>query len=336
MIQTETSPPPNQLGVADQSRLRQIAILLHTLPDRTHRALLGQLDQIEKQRVLSELETLGDVDPLEQFRVLKSMRDLLQTETRRVESVESEIQDEIQIGRARVSKKRPSSAYQSSESESPTLRFSDRPTATTPSQLSQSSDSEPATSGNSETAPESIANQESAQPSVQMTPEALHQLISQFRQTQAAGALPKLHQSMSSPATSMNESADVQHHNRLPINGSDYSRPTISLEEARRRKEREAERRAKQIDELLMRIEPTELCGALGSVSTKQAFLVLCGLPNDIAEKLLAMLPRRQSRKVRADMRRMGQLQLADIDAAKREVAAVIIRKSTHFSPVAA
>src|SRR6056297_3319730 len=88
---------------------RHVAILLECLPERTHKVLLGQLGDQEKRCVSEEWTALHDVDAMERHRVLKRMYEQLHAETQSVERVESEIQDEIQIGRARVAKK-PSAA----------------------------------------------------------------------------------------------------------------------------------------------------------------------------------------------------------------------------------
>jgi flagellar motor switch protein FliG len=75
----------------------------------------------------------------------------------------------------------------------------------------------------------------------------------------------------------------------------------------------------------LLELTPEELCQALGSVATRQAILSLCGLPNEIAEAVLAILPRSQSKQVRRGMASLQSLELREIDEAKEAVAAASI-----------
>ncbi len=64
-----------------------------------------------------------------------------------------------------------------------------------------------------------------------------------------------------------------------------------------------------------------ELCVALGRVSTRDAMLTLCGLPNAKAEAVLSILPRDQARVVRGQMISLSSLNLREIDEAKERVA---------------
>lgn len=329
--------------------IRQIAILLHTLPERTHRVLLGQLGSDDKRRVADELAMLDDVDAMEQYRILKLMRDELQAETSSVEKVESEIQDEIQIGRARVSKKRTASVYPAGGSSVDAA--SDTITGNTTAGVS-SNDSKTLADGvathpdiaNSQSvAPQSDAvtgcptdsGIDASSPNVSPATDAMQSMFEQFRQTQAAGFLPPA-PNLSSPTAAAHSAHDENH--ILPIRGVSVNHPQSphgvgkGLHEA----EADAVELADRIDLFLTELPPRELCRALGMATTKQAFLVLCGLPNEKAETVLEMLPRRQSRKVRSDMRRMGKLQLSEIDAAKRVIAQIAIRLTTRPESFAA
>lgn len=75
------------------------------------------------------------------------------------------------------------------------------------------------------------------------------------------------------------------------------------------------------IHQHLIAMTPMELCRSLGRVSTRDAMLTLCGLPNQVSEAALSVLPRGQSKKVRASMNGLGSLQLREIDEAKERVA---------------
>ena len=76
-----------------------------------------------------------------------------------------------------------------------------------------------------------------------------------------------------------------------------------------------------EIHQHLIKMKPKELCNALAQVETRQALLVLCGLPNSVAESALASLPRSQAKQVRVKLARLGSLQLREIDEAKELVA---------------
>lgn len=76
-----------------------------------------------------------------------------------------------------------------------------------------------------------------------------------------------------------------------------------------------------RIHQYLISLTPQQLCGALGAVPTRTAMLALCGLPNDVAQSVLAVLPRSQAKQVRRDMASLHSLQLREIDEAKESVA---------------
>ncbi len=76
-----------------------------------------------------------------------------------------------------------------------------------------------------------------------------------------------------------------------------------------------------EIHQHLIQLSPTDLCLALGKVSTRQAMLALCGLPNEIAEAVMAVLPRAHSKQVRRSIASLQSLQLREIDEAKEAVA---------------
>lgn len=422
----------------DQS-LRSIAILLHTLPSRTHRALIGQLDVEAKRKVARELELIGEVDVFEQHRVLSMMLDQLHAETDRVKKVESEIQDEIFIGRARVAKKTASplasalhadaeaslsgeGQFRSDElisdgQSSPVQSFREQETGI-PGSGSSVSEAEPTELGflaemqindaamllANESAqtiaialsslPEHTASmllpkmsghlQEEAvrrmeqidvvppqaasevaahlkrqmmmhestvqtsgvhQPHLPVTPQPVSSLpvsesgamIYQFpRYTNetSAGAFtgtqafnePRLNDQASGlteqlsrqPAQPTMQSS-VQPQSRVAPAGQPAPGQPAPGQQA-------SEGDAARADRALLDLPPQTLCRALGYATTRQAFLVLCGLPNEHAEMVLGMLPKRKARKVQSDMRRMGKLHLSEIDEAKKAVAEIAVR----------
>ncbi|PAY19422.1 hypothetical protein CKO51_11165 [Rhodopirellula sp. SM50] len=329
--------------------IRQIAILLHTLPRRTHRVLLGQLGNDDKQRIAQEMSAMGEIDAMEQVHVMKRMRDELQTETSRVEKVESEIQDEIQIGRARVSPKRSKSIYRGTDAVADTAADFQRESGLGQSSAVESVAVEGPPAEHTEPAkateptrvtdyPEQ-SHTDAATAAMPPNRESAERMFAQFHQTQAAGVLPSaLRQNESRPSRQPQDDASGQGPVVLPINDRRYAVDAPRADEADAYAEEmlcHPAELAERVDRFLTQLPPQELCRALGMVSTKQAFLVLCGLPNETAETVLDMLPRRQSRKVRSDMRRMGQLQLSDIDAAKQIVAQIALRftqQSTSFA----
>ena len=71
----------------------------------------------------------------------------------------------------------------------------------------------------------------------------------------------------------------------------------------------------------LVEIPPEQLVTALGQVSTRSAFLTLCGLPNTTSERAIAKLPRAKAKTVRKAMAQLSDLQLHEIDNAIRDVA---------------
>jgi flagellar motor switch protein FliG len=159
----------------------------------------------------------------------------------------------------------------------------------------------------------------------------------QFQQTQAAGVLPLT-------AFSHSEAAGVGFPVDRPI-GDEREAATMSPSPAAAASEpreaesawvSDAEELAERVDWYLNQLTPRQLCQALGVGTTKQAFLVLCGLPNETAEQVLALLPRRQARKVRQDMRRMGRLQLCEIDRAKQAIAEIALRLFSETESLAA
>ena len=338
---TDVSPPmPHDSTLSEWSlpsvAPRQIAILLGSLPERTHGVLLGQLAKEERQRVEEELTVLTDVDAMERYRVLKLMYEQLHAETESVEKVESEIQDEIQIGRARVAKKRSAAIYRQAEPPKPT-RTDAAPVHESSTATATASAAEVATPA--ETTPDDRGRSPDRRPDAAPARDE-DQLRAQFQQTQAAGVLPlkpfpRLHpdsvsQSAEASGIAFAEEiptvaahADAEGHASTPW--SHDPQPVC-----------EADELAERVDSFLNQLPPQQLCQALGMVSTKEAFLVLCGLPNETAEEILGMLPRRQSRKVRHDMRRMGRLQLCEIDQAKQAVAEIALRLTSRREALAA
>lgn len=75
------------------------------------------------------------------------------------------------------------------------------------------------------------------------------------------------------------------------------------------------------INRHLLNLPPTQLCQALGMVGTRDALLALCGLPNQVAESVLAILPRGHAKQVRTQMATLNTLHLREIDDAKEKVA---------------
>lgn len=79
----------------------------------------------------------------------------------------------------------------------------------------------------------------------------------------------------------------------------------------------------RQAHEHLVTLDPAQLCRALGQVDTRQALLALCGIPADVADAVLELLPRRQAKDVRRQLASLGSIRLREIDAAKILVARV-------------
>jgi flagellar motor switch protein FliG len=82
----------------------------------------------------------------------------------------------------------------------------------------------------------------------------------------------------------------------------------------------------------LLGLEPAQLCQALGRVDTRDAMLALCGLPNEVSEAALAILPRALAKKVRIKMNTLGSIHLREIDEAKEKVAQASLRTSVRPS----
>lgn len=86
-----------------------------------------------------------------------------------------------------------------------------------------------------------------------------------------------------------------------------------------------------KVQSFLVGLPPEELVVALGQVSTREAFLTLCGLPNATSERAIALLPRGKAKTVRRSMAQLSDLQLSDIDEAKMTVAQVAFKtESKH------
>lgn len=83
------------------------------------------------------------------------------------------------------------------------------------------------------------------------------------------------------------------------------------------------------VDAQLMQLSAPMLCRALGMVKTREALLALCGLPGDVADAALALLPRPRAREVRRGMANLSSIKLREIDQAKEAVALV----SLQFAP---
>ncbi|MEM0925756.1 MAG: FliG C-terminal domain-containing protein, partial [Planctomycetota bacterium] len=281
----------NDLAVSDSS-IRQIALLLHSLPERTHRVLIGQLAENQRDAVANALASIQDVDAFEQHRVLKKMLEELLSETESVERVESEIHDEIQIGRARVTSKVSKSFRSASAPGTPATVTSTAGTSTS-AHVSVGSDVATNKSLNGRTHdPDSYGRRQSC-------------IRLRYAQTQAAGVLadrPAESFSAEPPPVKLYAPAKPQSEEAVPASMSNSAESADEL--------------AERIDRYLVQLDPERLCSLLGRVTTKQAFLVLCGLPNDVAESALALLPRRQANQVRREMRQMGRLQLSEIDHA--------------------
>lgn len=311
----KTDHDSDRTPAATVQTVHQIALLLHSLPERTHRALVGQLAEKERRAVAEELQAIQEVDALEQYRVLKKMREELLAETATVDRVESEIHDEIQIGRARVT-----------------------------SQRSKSFRSKSVTTAASEAASVQASNQSEA---TRQPPTDTHQVIPvRFEQTQAAGVVPD---HMRTPSTESSEQiapASVPFSDARPssVSAAETRRPAGPSKPNRTRVDGSSSadpksaaiELAERIDDYLVQLPPERLCLALGQASTKQAFLVLCGLPNEIAEAALALLPQRQARQVRTQMRRIGRLHLSEIDQAKQQIAQIAMQHETEPMAMAA
>ncbi|MFK8112578.1 MAG: FliG C-terminal domain-containing protein [Rubripirellula sp.] len=93
------------------------------------------------------------------------------------------------------------------------------------------------------------------------------------------------------------------------------------------------------IHQHLIRLPAGELCAALGKVDTRAAMLTLCGLSTQVADAVLALLPKAQAKEVRIKMNSLGSINLRDIDEAKEVVANASVSPSAstdHQVPMAA
>lgn len=86
----------------------------------------------------------------------------------------------------------------------------------------------------------------------------------------------------------------------------------------------------------LVQLTPQLLCETLGRVDTRVAMLALCGLPNQVTDAVMAVLPRAQAKEVRQRMNSLGSLQLREIDRAKEAVAEASLDLTSSTVPVAA
>ena len=98
---------------------------------------------------------------------------------------------------------------------------------------------------------------------------------------------------------------------------SDTARPVAATEEDHRNEWLSTD----EIHRHLLGLSPQELCQTLGKVDTRQALLALCGLPTEVAEAVLAVLPRAHGKTVRRQLAALGSLRLREIDEAKEVVA---------------
>lgn len=83
-----------------------------------------------------------------------------------------------------------------------------------------------------------------------------------------------------------------------------------------------------QIHEHLIGLSPSELCRALGQVDTRDALLALCGVPTEVADAVIRVLPRARAKQVRRGLASLGSLQLREIDQAKEKVAAASLEQT--------
>lgn len=360
MVQLErTANSIAAMPTSTPAKLRQIAILLHSLPSRTHGVLLGQLSSSDQERVQVELTQLGDVDPLEQFRIMKQMREHLTRETKSIDEVESEIHDEIQIGRARVSQSRkptlyhnPETSFQTNQAPAEAALSEAATNGVAPMVTKDATHAQASPSDSGQRQHAGKANQftigtephQEADPS----PVAIHSidayrqpceldsmqvLIEQYQQTQAAGILNSNYAGVVQGGPSTTAPTTQPAASEMPRHNSQSVDSTSPLDG---RVPMNAEQMAQRIDQFLINLPPEDLCYALGVGTTKQAFLVLCGLPNATAEAALKRLPRKEAKQVRNAMRGMNQLQISEIDQAKRAIAEIAIRIAIGHKALAA
>ena len=86
--------------------------------------------------------------------------------------------------------------------------------------------------------------------------------------------------------------------------------------------------------EYLIHLSPKTLCLALSHVSTRDALLVLCGLPESVSNRVIALLSRSQAKSVRRKMAVTQSMSLKAMDEAKCKVAG-IAREITDNLPLA-
>lgn len=84
-----------------------------------------------------------------------------------------------------------------------------------------------------------------------------------------------------------------------------------------------------EIQDCLIGLTPVDLCQALGSVETHTAILAICGLPTDVTDAALGLLPKASARDVRRQLMNVGSIDLREIDEAKSLVASVALQQDT-------
>ena len=86
----------------------------------------------------------------------------------------------------------------------------------------------------------------------------------------------------------------------------------------------------------LTALSPDDLCRGLGQVSTRTAFLALCGLPSEVADAAILRLPRSRANIVRREMRDLKEVRIGDIDNAMQAVAKTCLELADQSAPIAA
>lgn len=380
--------------------VRRIAILLRALPTHTHASLLDRLGVGTKKRVDEELAAQEEIDPIEQYRVLVQLRDDFSIQNDEINEIESEIRDEISIGRSRfraVKRKRFDSivpqelqADQDSNSngiDSASLSDNHDPFAFVgeydSKQIAEvlsvehsqtiavvlasitaahaaevlshlSTDLQQETLARigqldqvaSETIEEvagqlkdrlskqngslNVSGRAALQAIVNAMPEGsrlnLGNAVLNNDRAENPDQAPELQLRIfrgSDAEPSMDESrANSRAVSQDTVGTDTAANPSLSVEIG-------------EIDESIQRLPTATLCKALGLVSSRSALLTLCGLPNEISEQAIRRLPRKLSKQVRRGMRSLGDLQLRDIDNAKREVYEVVLRMNDQLSAAA-
>ncbi len=118
----------------------------------------------------------------------------------------------------------------------------------------------------------------------------------------------------------------------------------LTLDETSSTKDFKADREMISVDDVhqhLIQLSPQSLCQALGRVQTREALLTLCGLPNEVAEQALSMLPRHKAREVRRGMANLTSIKIREIDDAKEIVALTsleleVVQHQSARTPIAA